>query len=263
MNMDIRTKAIPSWCPGCNNFLVLKAVEDVIKQKIQEGKKKEDFAIVTGIGCHGKIFDYLNLGGINALHGRVVPTCLGIKLAKPDLIVMGFAGDGGAYAEGIEHLVHASRYNPGFVYVVLNNQTFALTLGQAAPTTSPDFYDKTGNDKVRIIPLNPIKLALSAGCGFVARVSTDISEMKEVLNEAIKHKGFSFVEVLEPCLMFNQSLSNQKFYNLQKAGHNKSDIKSAFEKADEFDYASYGKEIPTGIFYQKERETFEEIKWQK
>ena len=241
---------IPSWCHGCANFLILKAVEDLVKKEKVNGKKDEDFAIVTGIGCHGKIFYYLNLPGINTLHGRAIPTAMGIKLAKPNLNVFGFAGDGDAYAEGVEHLVHAARYNPDIRYIVHNNQTFALTLGQNTPT-SPNS---------NIPPLNPIKLMLATGATFLARASPNLDEIKQILEEAMKHKGFAFIEVLIQCKIFNKNIQERKFYNLQKAGHDKSNLKSAFERADEFDYTSDKEKIPTGIFYQNERKTFEDIK---
>jgi len=245
-----------TWCPGCQNFLVLRAVQDFVKDS---GKKKEDFAIATGIGCHGKMFDYLDLPGINTLHGRVIPTCMGMKLAKPELNVLGFSGDGDAYAEGMEHLIHAARYNPDITYIVHNNSVFALTLGQQTPVSSPDYFDKTSSAKVGFKPLNPIRLMLASGASFVARVNADMGLMKEVLNESVKHKGFSFVEIIMPCLIFNNwavggasGSGGAKFYNLQETGHDKGDVKAAMEKAEEFDYSSMDKEIPLGIFFQKE-----------
>ena len=133
----LSTPMIPTWCPGCWNFQILTAVKNVIGEEIKKGKKKDDFAIVAGIGCHAKIFDYINLNGINTLHGRVLPTCLGMKVGNPNLNVIGFSGDGDAYAEGMEHLVHAARYNSDFKFIVSNNQVFALTIGQSTPTTAP------------------------------------------------------------------------------------------------------------------------------
>ncbi len=168
--MNLTSPIKPTWCPACLNFHVLASVKKVIQAEIDRGKKEEDFAIVAGIGCHAKIFDYINLNGINTLHGRVLPTCLGMKLGNPNLNVIGFSGDGDAYAEGMEHLIHAARYNANFKYFVHNNQVFALTVGQPTPTTEVGFIDKTNPLGVKTSPINPIALMLASGCGFVARV---------------------------------------------------------------------------------------------
>ncbi|MFA5240700.1 MAG: thiamine pyrophosphate-dependent enzyme, partial [Phycisphaerae bacterium] len=116
--LSLSTTTKPTWCPGCYNFFILNSFKKLIEEEIAKGKKKEDFAIVTGIGCHAKIFDYVNLNGINTLHGRVLPTCLGMKIANPNLNVWGFSGDGDAYAEGMEHLIHMARYNSNVNYVI-------------------------------------------------------------------------------------------------------------------------------------------------
>ncbi len=260
MPTNLSTQTKPTWCPGCFNFQILADVKKVLEEEIAKGKKKEDFAIVTGIGCHGKIFDYLNLNGINTLHGRVLPACLGIKIGNPNLSVLGFAGDGDAYAEGIEHLIHAARYNSDLKYIVHNNQIFALTVGQPTPTTELEFKDKTTPLGVKILPLNPIKLMLASGASFVARVFADVKQIENVLKKALKHKGFAFIEVLQPCLIFHPDISyKSKIYSLEKTGHNKTNFEQAWKKAEEFNYCLKEKtKIPTGIFYQKERETFEE-----
>jgi len=255
---NLNTTAISSWCPGCFNFQILAGVKNVILEKIKKGKKKDDFAIVTGIGCHAKIFDYINLNGINTLHGRVLPTCFGMKIGNPNLNILGFSGDGDAYAEGMEHLIHTARYNPDIKYIVHNNQVFALTVGQSTPTTEIGFKDKTNPEGVRIHPINPIKLMLGAGAGFVARVFADVKQVEYVLKEAMKHKGFAFIEVIQPCLIFHPDLKfKEKIYSLEEAGHNKSSFAQAWKKADEFDY-NIVKKVPMGIFYQVKKPIFEE-----
>jgi len=255
---NLNTTAISSWCPGCFNFQILAGVKNVILEKIKKGKKKDDFAIVTGIGCHAKIFDYINLNGINTLHGRVLPTCFGMKIGNPNLNILGFSGDGDAYAEGMEHLIHTARYNPDIKYIVHNNQVFALTVGQSTPTTEIGFKDKTNPEGVRIYPINPIKLMLGAGAGFVARVFADVKQVEYVLKEAMKHKGFAFIEVIQPCLIFHPDLKfKEKIYSLEEAGHNKSSFAQAWKKADEFDY-NIVKKVPMGIFYQVKKPIFEE-----
>jgi len=256
-NTNIATKTPPTWCPGCFNYQILLGVKNFLKKEIEGGKKKSDFAIATGIGCHAKIFDYLDLNGLNTLHGRVLPTCLGMKLGNPNLNVIGFSGDGDAFAEGMEHTIHAARNNADFTYVVHNNQVFALTVGQPTPVTEKGFSDKTTPQGVKVHPLNPLQLMLSAGATFVARVFADSKEVEWIMNEAQKHKGFSFVEIIQPCVIFHDDIGyKEKMYSLEKSGHDKTSFEKAFKKAGEFDYDAI-KKIPVGIFYQTKRDVFE------
>lgn len=263
-NTNVRTKANITWCPGCFNFMILAGVQKFFENQIKLGKKKEDFAIVTGIGCHGKIFDYLDIPGLNSLHGRVLPACLGMKIAKPNLNVIGFSGDGDAYAEGMEHLIHIARYNSNIKYLIHNNQVFALTIAEPTPVTEKGYSDKTSPKGVKLSPMNPIKLMLAAGAGFVARVFADLNQVQKVLEEAQKHKGFCFIEIIQPCVVFhNDAGYKERTYNLQETGHDKSNFQDALKKAEEYDYNSITKDtkIPLGIFYQdpKPRPIFEEI----
>lgn len=258
MTPNLSTPMKSTWCPGCYNFQILAAFKSFIEGEIANGKKREDFAIVTGIGCHAKIFDYVNLNGLNSLHGRVLPTCLGLKIGNPNLTVFGFSGDGDAYAEGMEHLIHTARYNSNLTYVVHNNQVFALTVGQPTPTTEIGFRDKTTPEGVKIHPLNPIRLMLAAGATFVARVYADVKQIEYVLKEAMKHNGFSFVEVIQPCVIFhNDAGYKEKIYSLEEKGHDKNNFDAAWKKAGEFDYNVVEK-IPTGIFYQTKKDVFED-----
>jgi len=250
--IGIETSSKITWCLGCFNFQILDGIKKALKSK-----DLNEFAIAAGIGCHAKIFDYLNINGINTLHGRVLPACLGMKIGNPNLNVLGFAGDGDAYAEGIEHLVHAARYNADIKYFVHNNQVFALTVGQPTPTTEQGFKDKTTPLGVKVPPLNPIKLMLAAGASFVARVFADSKQVEWIAKEALKHKGFAFVEILQPCLIFHADAGyKEKIYMLDEK-HDKTSLNQAMKKAEEFDY-NIAKKIPLGIFYQVERETFEE-----
>lgn len=258
MTTSLTTQTKPTWCPGCFNFQILAGVKKFLEARIKSESERQKYAIVTGIGCHAKIFDYLNLNGINTLHGRVLPTCLGLKIGNPNLNVIGFAGDGDAYAEGIAHLVHAARYNSNFKYIVHNNQVFALTVGQPTPITEIGFKDKTTPEGVKLFPLNPIKLMLASGTSFVARVFADIKQIDSVLSEAFKHHGFAFIEILQPCIIFHPDAGyKEKLYSLEESGHDKTNYEQAWKKAQEFDYNTI-KKIPTGIFYQQEQETFED-----
>jgi len=251
--VKLETSSKITWCPGCFNNAILNGIKKVLKNK-----NLNDFSIVTGIGCHGKMFDYLNLRGINTLHGRVLPTMLGIKIGNPNLNVIGFSGDGDAYSEGISHLVHACRHNSNIKYFVHNNQVFALTVGQPTSTTEKGYKDKTMPLGVKVPPLNPIKLVLASGATFVARVFADSEQVSKVFKEALKHKGFAFIEVLQPCIVFHADKGyKEKTYLLDMQGHDKTSLSQAMKKANEFDYNEV-KKIPLGIFYQVQRETFEE-----
>lgn len=259
VNLNSPTK--PTWCPGCWNFQILAGVKNFLNKKIKNESDKNNYAIVAGIGCHAKIFDYINLNGINTLHGRVLPMALGIKIANPKMNVIGFSGDGDAYAEGIEHLIHAARYNSNMKYLVHNNQVFALTVGQPTPTTELNFKDKTTPKGVNVLPLNPIKLMLSAGATFVARVYADVKQIEDVLEEAFNHKGFAFIEVIQPCLVFHPNEDYKKYtYLLKEKKHDVKDFNSAMKRAEEFDYNLLNKKtkIPLGVFYKEKKAVFEE-----
>jgi len=249
------TKQEITWCPGCINFLIKQAVQQTMAELIKEGAKKEDFVSVVGIGCADKIFDYLDISGINGLHGRTLPTALGVKMSNPNLRVLGFSGDGGAYNEGIGHLIHACRYNSDMTFIVHNNRIFALTTGQATSTTEEKFKEKTNPQGVLDIPLNPIALALQSGASFVARLNPfNLEENVKILKQAINHKGFSFVEFLQPCLQFHNfsDFLKKNCYHIEPM-----EFEETIKKANEWNYNDQGK-IPVGIFYKKERATFEE-----
>ncbi len=257
----LNTNTKPTWCPGCWNFQILAGVKNFLTKKIKNEEDKKNYAMVTGIGCHAKIFDYINLNGINSLHGRTLPTALGMKVAKPKLNVIAFSGDGDAYAEGMEHLIHAARYNSDIKYLVHNNQVFALTVGQPTPVTEEGFKDKTTPKGVKLLPINPIKLMLSAGATFVARVYADAKQIEDVLEEAFKHKGFAFIEIIQPCIIFHPDANYKKYtYMLKEKKHNDKSFEAAMKRAQEFDYNTLHRKtkIPLGIFYREKREVFEE-----
>jgi 2-oxoglutarate ferredoxin oxidoreductase subunit beta len=261
MTVNLNSPIISTWCPGCWNFQILAGVKNYLSKKIKNEEDKNNYAMVAGIGCHAKIFDYINLNGINTLHGRVLPTALGMKVGNPKLNVIAFSGDGDAYAEGMEHLIHAARYNSNIKYLVHNNQVFALTVGQPTPVTEINFKDKTNPSGVKIHPINPIKLMLSAGATFVARVYADVKQIEEVLDEAFKHKGFAFIEVIQPCLIFHPDTNYKKYtYFLKDKKHNDKSFEAAMKRAQESDYNALTKKtkIPLGIFYREKRDVFED-----
>jgi 2-oxoglutarate ferredoxin oxidoreductase subunit beta len=215
---------------------------------------KNSFVIYADIGCNSKIYDYINLHGFLGLHGRALPAGFGIKIANKDLNVICFAGDGSTYNEGISHFIHACRYNQDINAFIINNQVFSLTAGQATATTRKDFTEKTHPSGVKEEPLNPLVLALVSGASFVARVSsTSIKQMQDVFVQAILHKGFSFVEIIEPCMIYNDNLANLRENTYEV---NPNSFEEALSLARSWNYNS-GK-IPTGIFHQEKKPTFAE-----
>lgn len=262
--MDIKTNKILdtknkiTWCPGCPNYKILDAVKIAMTRLMKQGYKTKDFAMVTGIGCHGKMFDYLNISGIYGLHGRTIPTALGIKLGNPNLNVIAFAGDGDAYSEGIAHFVHAGKFNPHMTLVVHNNQAFSLTTGQATPTTQQGYKTKSEPFGKFGPPLNPIKLALASNITFIARANArNPKQTAKIIEKAIKHKGFSFVEIIQDCIIFNLEINNRdkRMYELKPKKRTKHE---AMKLAEQYDYNLGKGRIPLGILYQERRKTLEE-----
>jgi len=261
---DLDTKAQITWCPGCTNFGILTAVKKAIANLVNKKViKKENVVTVTGIGCHAKIYDYLNLNGYYSIHGRVLPTAIGIKLGNPELTVLGFGGDGDTYAEGTGHFIHACRYNVDVKMIVHNNQVFALTTGQATPTSETGFKGKSTPLGVFEKPLNPIAVALTCGATFVARgFAVDVEHLTMLIEEAIKHKGFAFIDVLQPCLTYHNTIPylNERIYKLEDVKHDFKDFNRAMKKAMEWDYTlRKDAKIPIGIFYKVRRKTYEEF----
>lgn len=254
---DIYTKNEITWCPGCPNFMVRTAVNNAVLSLIGQGYKKEEFVSVADIGCSSKIYDYLDISGICGLHGRVVPTAFGIYVGNPKLKVIAFGGDGGVYNEGIAHFVHACRYNPDMNIIVLDNQVFSLTTGQSTATSEKDFVEKTHPFGIKEMPLNPLVLALELGASFVSRVSAlDLGHMSWVIEEAIKHKGLSIVEVLSPCISYHNfsDFLRNNVYKVDPMGYN-----DALNEAKKWDYNDHeNAKVATGIFFKEIKPTFEE-----
>jgi 2-oxoglutarate ferredoxin oxidoreductase subunit beta len=260
-SQNLSTKNKPTWCPGCGNFLVLECVKRAISE-IATSKKYplKDFAFVTGIGCHAKIYDALNLSGIYGLHGRVLPMAIGMKTGNPKLKVIGFGGDGDTYSEGMEHFIHAFRYNSDMTMIVHDNQSFSLTTGQATATTQKGLKTKTAPFGEFNLPLNPVKIALASGGTFIARCNpADINQTVNILKKAIEHKGFAYIEMMQECVIFNKEMNTARKKLMYKIPDNKN-YEKALKLVEEWDYNSKSGKIPVGILYQTNKPTFEN-KW--
>ena len=261
MNLD--TYAEKTWCPGCGNYGILAAFKLAVEELVKENEiSKNEIATVTGIGCHGKIFDYLNMNGFYGLHGRVIPTAIGIRLGNPKIKVVGFGGDGDTYNEGIAHFVHACRYNPNITMIVHDNQIYALTVGQPTATTEEGKKTKVTPFGNPYKQMNPIVIALEEGATFVARsYAFNVPHLKNIIKEGILHKGFAFIDVLQPCLVFHDTRKyiQERIYEISPMSK-----EEALEKAKEWDYSlNPNARIPIGIFYKEERETLDESIFRK
>ena len=248
------TPTTNTWCPGCGNFSILMTV----KQALAELElPREEVVAVTGIGCHGKITDYIKVNGIHTIHGRVLPVATAIKIANDRLTVLGFAGDGDAFNIGIGHFPHAARRNVNMTYIIHDNLIYGLTTGQTSPTSKQGFVTKTSPRGEWSIAINPLTQALTSHVSFVSRTfAGEPQHMKEVLKNAIKHQGFALVDVLQPCVTFNRvntyQFYKERIYKLEEEEHDVRDWSEAYKKAEE-----WGDRIPIGIFYQEERPTYE------
>jgi 2-oxoglutarate ferredoxin oxidoreductase subunit beta len=250
---DLKTPKTNTWCPGCGNFGILIAFK---KALIELGLEREEAVLVSGIGCHGKMVNYVNINGFHGIHGRVLPLAQGIKLANPNLTVVGFAGDADQYNEGWSHFAHAIRTNIDMTLIVHNNMVLGLTTGQATSTSQQGFKSKSTPFGVIPPMLNPLAHALVSNGTFLARgFSGDMFHLKNLIVKAIKHRGFAFIDVFQPCVTFNYLNTydwfRQRVYKLEEENHDVTDRKKALEKALE-----WGDRIPIGIFYNKERPTY-------
>lgn len=248
-----RSDIEPTWCPGCGDFGVLDAVSRAFATL---GLPQERLVTVSGIGCSSRFPYFVKAYSYHTLHGRVLPSAIGVKLANPALTVVALGGDGDAYSIGAGHLPHACRKNPDIKYIVMDNQIYGLTKGQVAPTSDPGFVTGSTPYGSYEDPIDPISMAIVYGASFVARgFSSKPKECEQLIIEAMRHKGFALVDIFSPCPTFNK-VNTVKYY-MQKikplpAEHDVTDKIAALKFAQ--DYGS----LYTGIFYRKERPTFEE-----
>lgn len=251
-NIDI------AWCPGCGDFSILRIIKEVLTEL--EINPKE-LVICSGIGQAAKTPHYLDCNVFNGLHGRALPPTTAIKTVNPKLTVIALSGDGDMYGEGGNHFISTMRRNPNITNIVNDNMVYALTKGQASPTTQKGVVTAVQSSGVSSEPFNPIATAIAQDASFVARAFCgDIEQSKEIIKTAILHKGYSLVDIFQPCVTFNKINTFKWFkentYYLDGT-HDKSDRIKAFARAIERIETS-GK-LPLGIFYINENKTvFEE-----
>jgi 2-oxoglutarate ferredoxin oxidoreductase subunit beta len=245
---DYKSDLKPIWCPGCGDFGVLQAIYRALSAV---GRLPHEIAFVSGIGCSSRIPGYTTAYGFNSVHGRALPIAQGIKLANPDLLVLCAGGDGDGFSIGGGHVPHAIRRNMDITYIVMDNQVYGLTKGQLSPTSPCGLKTVTSPYGSFEQPMNPLLLVLSCGAGFVAQgTPADMPGLSDVIEQAIRYPGFSFVNVQSPCVTYGQEdqqvkAQKGKMKALVQVGHDSKDYLHALELA-----THYGKELYTGVFYR-------------
>ena len=250
---ELATPVSNTWCPGCGNFGILMAVKNAL---VELGLSREETVLVAGIGCHGKMPNYVNTANLHGIHGRTLPAATGMALSNPNLTVICHAGDADCYDEGWEHFAPALRRNIDMTLIVHNNMVLGLTVGQATSTSQEGFRSRSTPHGVIVPPLNPIAHAIVGGGTFVARgFAGDPKHLQKLIVEAVRHNGFGYVDVFQPCVTFNYLNTYQWFkervYKLEETGHDATDRWKALEKSFE-----WGDKIPIGLFYREKRPTY-------
>ena len=246
----------PDWCPGCGDFGVVKGLKMAAASL---GIQPENLCTVSGMGCSSNLPGYVHAYGVHSLHGRAVAVASGIKFANHKLNVVITGGDGDGYGIGLGHFVHAMRRNLDLTYIVMNNQIYGLTTGQASPTTMKEVQTKStprGNVET---PINPLALAIVSGATYVSRAfSGDPKHMADTIAGGIAHKGFALIDVFSPCVTYNKINTypwfRKRVYRLEESSeYDPTNFQEALNRAYE-----WGDRIPLGLIYKDEQPTYEE-----
>lgn len=251
---DLTTPELCTWCPGCGDLAIWAAFK---RAALEAGWDNTNTALVAGIGCHGHIVNFLKITSFEGLHGRAIPVATGLKMSNHRLNVFVVTGDGDCLAEGGNHFIHAARRNHNITVLLHDNAIYALTTGQTSPRSPPGYKSKSTPDGNLEEPLHPLNLALAAGATFLARAyAGDIAQLTSIIRAANEHPGFAVVQVLQPCVTFNQLYTHQ-FYqeniSALDASYDPTNFQAAFNKTLEWGI----KQIPVGILYQVQRPTYE------
>jgi 2-oxoglutarate/2-oxoacid ferredoxin oxidoreductase subunit beta len=249
---ELKSEDPIAWCPGCGNFGILLALKNAL---VKLNRPIKDVLLVSGIGQAAKLPHYIRCNTFNGLHGRALPVAAAAKMVNNNLTVLVTTGDGDCYGEGGNHLIHNIRRNIDITVIVHDNQIYGLTKGQASPTTDPGYLTKIQPQGVVLEPFASLEFAIALGCGFAARgFSGEPGHLAGLIAEAVKHQGFSLVDVLQPCVTFNKKNTyewySKRVYKLDNS-YDPGDKAAALKKA-----AEWGEKIPLGIIYKEEKLSF-------
>lgn len=244
--LDYNTGQKPVWCPGCGNFAIWNSIK---KALAEAGVEPHKLALISGIGCSGKMINHIRAYGFHGLHGRTMPVATGIRLANPAMKVVVNGGDGDGYGMGVGHFVHAMRRNVDLTYIVHNNKVYGLTTGQASPTNDIGSPSKSTPFGVVDEPLNPIAVAIEAGATYIARgFSGDSEQLAELILGALNHNGFALIDVFQPCVTFGGKYQYEYYQErvFRIENHDVSDADAALKLSKMKD------KLPIGLFYKAE-----------
>lgn len=269
---DYKTQVHNDWCPGCGDFGIVNALQMALAEM---GVQRDKTVIFSGIGCSGKTSHFINTYGVHTLHGRVLTFAQGAKIANPEMTVVAVGGDGDGLGIGAGHFVAAGRRNINMTYIIFNNGVYGLTKGQASPTLKLGEQTKSLPSPNTNYNVNPLGLAVTSGFTFVARgYSYDVKHLKDLIIQAVKHKGLSFLDVLQPCPTYNDintrdwfagvdlveeaQKRHSRIYKLEETGFDPVVHYDSEAEIDEklsqslIKSLEWGNKIPTGVFYKNE-----------
>ncbi len=267
---EFKTDVHNDWCPGCGDFGIVNAIQMALADI---GLPRDKTTIFSGIGCSGKTSHYINTYGIHTLHGRVLTFAQGAKIANPGMTILAVGGDGDGLGIGAGHFVAAGRRNVDMTYIIFDNGVYGLTKGQASPTLKLGEQTKSLPSPNSNSNVNPIGLAIASGFTFVARgYSYDIKHLKDLIIQAVNHKGLSFLDVLQPCPTYNDlntrdwyagsdlmdeaQKRHSRIYKLEEHGYEPAvHYNSEIEVNEKLSQAlikslEWGNKIPIGVFYK-------------
>jgi 2-oxoglutarate/2-oxoacid ferredoxin oxidoreductase subunit beta len=254
---EFRNNVKPNWCPGCGDFSVQASIQ---RAAANVGLEPDNLAVISGIGCSGRISGYINSYGLHGIHGRSLPIAQGVKMANRDLTVIASGGDGDGFAIGLGHTIHAIRRNIDITYIVMDNQIYGLTKGQTSPRSDVGFKTKSTPQGSVESALSVMEMALTAGGTFVAQsFSSDLKELTSLIEQGINHKGFSLINVFSPCVTYNKVNTYDWFKeNLVKLsdveGYDPSNKEMAMQTLMQ------NKGLVTGLIYQnKEQKSYQQL----
>lgn len=269
---DFKTDVHNDWCPGCGDFGIVNAIQMALAEM---GVERDKTAVFSGIGCSGKTSHYINTYGVHTLHGRVLTFAQGAKIANPEMTIVAVGGDGDGLGIGAGHFVAAGRRNVNMTYIIFDNGVYGLTKGQASPTLKLGEQTKSLPSPNTNYNVNPIGLAVASGFTFVARgYSYDVRHLKDLIIQAVNHKGLSFLDVLQPCPTYNDlntrdwyagtdlmdeaQKRHSRIYKLEEHGYDpevhyneEAEVNERLTQAL-IKSLEWGNKIPIGVFYKNE-----------